>query len=453
MQLFIGDIEFHLVYLRNFEKRPRFTQDRTTYLWTDVRVEAVVIYNPKATSYQANVATGDPELAEVNPIITSAALRHYLAQPRRQILIRHPNGSTLLQAPLDGFTVDCDNGPRVTVQRIDQPTGERTFEVHLTIECAINECRDPKYLLAHRWKRHLDVDHDYLTTIATEGECVFNLPLLVKNGIHADQFRVWLMHPIPDNFAREKIDVWQETDGYTYRYRTIDRERMFNLGSGCQAVRVEAYKTVWVHKPSLRDFVLNAPRNLFGSLNPFSGSGGGSSPAVGVQIGSNIASGVLSLIPRPTIHVLARAWGNRKASRDDLRRICFGIVSFQTGLAALTAFMLAEDFSIMEDSAGRFVQVDKTVTLSPEAYYAEARMRGAGALDLRSLETVDVFFRNQMDLSGELKFNATGNPSPEGGAIGSTLINIIRQTLAEPCKVPSAPNPDKTFNGNQKQLS
>ena len=83
---------------------------RKTYLFTRVKIEFQCILNPARNSYFMD-ATGAVFAGGANegPAIAKA-IRHYLAQPRRQLIITHGN-TEVLRSPLNGVPCDCTSGP------------------------------------------------------------------------------------------------------------------------------------------------------------------------------------------------------------------------------------------------------------------------------------------------------------------------------------------------------
>lgn len=448
MRVTYGDVELQMVHMRNVTKRPRFSEDGSTYLWTDYTIDMVCIYNPRCTSY--GLAAGVPVPGPgADAFETDIALKSYLLQPRRRLRILTAAGDVWIEAPKVGFDVDNNNGPRCTFCSIQEPTGVlKTFEVHLIFECSVNSCPSDKILLSHRWKRYADVDQDFTTIIATEGEAVFNLPVLVKNGWRPDDFRIALFHAIPDYCKREKIDIQPGSDGITYRYRIVDREQMVSLGQTFPGTRVEVYKTGFYAKGS----VIRAGAHMFNPAGPaqaFFDNGGGAQPRpfwervgrAAIQGGRQIFEGVAAAMPSYSIMVLVRAWGSRGVTRKRIRLKAYEILSYQMSISIPPALglinvqdQLAREFTQVEDLAGRFVEVQKTISWGVD------NLGGPGFIEQGGIPAnIEFAFNNDERLIPGIPVNEKKNPEPTLQAYGPLLQPLVAQALSSACSLPPEP--------------
>ncbi len=468
MRILFDHVEFHALFAKQIERTAIYSDDKSTYLWTDWRIEIDCIYNPGATSFTTDVA-GTPVITPPNNSgvlapFTDVALRHFLAQPRRRLLITDDPAVILLDTGtyVDGAGVtrakpDCTNGPRCTVQSIERLHGSRTYQCRLVFECSINECESARLLLAHRWAQSIDINQDHFQVVHTQGQCVFNQSALIVNDNFPDQLRSTLMHPIPANFRRCAIKVEPGSDGYTYNYYTMDVEQPFNLGTNFPAVRIEAMQEGQYNRGgTFRASVMAGVAGLraWSQGGTFSGLAPGAANAA-----LHFWKGTL---PKYTVKVTVRAWGNRNSTRDNLRDRALAIMAYRMSLVNSGDLTPSQEFYIQEDLVGRYVEVSKTIAWSINT-----------KLELNWKTITNIAFPNSgpgvignygepLAVVGPLKGNekilaALGpntestNPSPHQGAFGAPsqgrLIAAISQALSEPCAAP--PSPRVTyFNSN-----
>ena len=452
MHLSYGDVEMKMLFVRNIARQPEFSTDGVDYLWTHWVIDCVCVYNPTQMAYDpgpAAVPAGARRLA----IDTDAALWNYLSQPRRRLLITTEGGNIYLRSPKAGYTVDHNNGPKITMQSVEEIHGEKTFVVHLQIETWLHDCDEEHILLSHRWRRFSDTDHDFLTTITTEGECVFNAAELTRLGQHADQFRMHLFHPVPNHFQRERVQVFPASEGHRYMYRTIDRERSGDLGANSPAIRVEFYKTGGFTKKGMgvaaREFATSLPE-LIGSFFGFQGqmAQGQAAGRTGVNLFNQAHD---TFMPMMYASVDIRAWGKPRTSRRDLRNVAYSIMA--THLAPFPLGAATQEFIVTEDQINNCVHVSKTVrwSLADDAPFLT---RFLDITDERGVpDPIEHRFQftDGQGLSPDLGGN--DNPQPQYGAFGKTLIEMMTAALSEPCALPDTPPTTKGQVFNPKTIT
>lgn len=322
-----------------FDSASEYSEDETSFLWRRVEMEFIFHVNPQATSYQTNLnpalnPTAPTEVAGEFPARTLKAILWALGQARQTLVVSSDAGRTLLVSPLPGFNVDARNGPTPRVVSVVQVGGERMWAVRWRCTTWINEGQTGEFvqggdatglkpLLSHRWTQGVDVDMDHFAVRVTEGTAVFRRDVLDLRSIQPDDLRRDLFQPIPAKFRRT-VNVVQQPDGQTIRYRIEDREVAYDLGPNSSATRVEAYETGhWDTKGGAvigLNVAWSTGTDIWALL-----FGRGNANADPARNFGNLVQIVRNQLPQfyRTVHV--RAWGNRLTPRRRLLEVCLSV--------------------------------------------------------------------------------------------------------------------------------
>jgi hypothetical protein len=365
-----------------------------SYLWTRWRIHVRCLFNPSATSYIARNQNNPFAIDGSAPSYTDQTIRHQLMLPRQKLIytmagpgavkggppalnidgLGGAGGSlVILECPPakdpdnpnysgnpgnDRYACDPEGGPTPIACNVRRIDGLRTWHVDYIIECVQNECfnfySSPAVLLSHRWRMTHDVDRMGFTTRRVQGDCVFRQDALLAAGRNPDSYRNVLLHPIPNNMVRENVVVVADEDPARLRYAFTDRETSHNI-LNANIARLEAYAVV---RRGDQAFLAGLP-GLGGLL-------GDPSP-IGVLIAllKGLAGAAIDTLPKIGVTVVVRAWGNRKASRLQLRNVAARVL--QLKLPKLSNTFLGINFGpysthteTQYDLLGRFVEVRQT---------------------------------------------------------------------------------------------
>ena len=146
------------------------------------------------------------------------------------------------------YRCDAKNGPVPVNVQVKQVVGTRTFLVYFEVLTWLAwqaaDASEPS-VLSHRWEMSHDIDENHFTTRTVEGSAVFRGDLLYDQPGQPqrvpDDFRLRLLHPIPNSFRRTGIQVIAAGDGLSVRYRFQDVEQDANLGLTNPITRFEGY--------------------------------------------------------------------------------------------------------------------------------------------------------------------------------------------------------------------
>jgi hypothetical protein len=322
--------------------------DGPTYLYTRVRLHVMGVYNPKKVSYQLQGIAGNIFQPVAQPgqmgAVTDEALRHILSQPR-QLLIYSINGNEVIGVPdvnpadpAGGrFACDAANGPFPTVHRVE-PTGEKTFLVEFSFECAINEAylyvSTPSVILSHRWKMSHTLNVDALCTRIIAGHAVFRSDRLAAINAKPDDFRAFLFHPIPTGFKRLPVEISVDEDNLAVDYRITDQQKMLCITQSGVS-RIEGHytqaQTSQGLEQSVWQFGSSLTRVADAAINTV-GKGGVSKMKVGEASGlfgtiSGEFGNTLRALPRRIHELSFTVWGIKGVSWNSLRGIAQALIS------------------------------------------------------------------------------------------------------------------------------
>lgn len=438
-------IDLEVVEFQDYHREPIW--DGPTYLYSRHRFQCLAIYNPAATSYHLPTALAQPTAANgFRGPLTDTAIRHHLMQARRELTYRVGN-VTVLDSPgfnIDGnrFPVDAYNGPTPLAVDVVRVHGTKTFAVSFAVETFVNECylfRDnPPALVSHRWRRTEDIDQDYFTTITTSGRAMFRTDLLFAIGAVPDDFRVYLLHPVPDGFKRVQVHANATEDGAVLEYVCIDR--MLPMKHSITGVsRIEATHAVQTTAANFDKTI----KELI--MSPFTGgSFEGMLRAAGSAIVCNL--------PMTNVIVDAKVWGQPHSSRKDLESTAIGIILNRIGksLNPITEYTAGKEISLMHDVAGKFVHCHCSLLTS----VSTASFEGVG--NKHNIPAVNIYFPDGSEATdfhdGTLLLTDTDiaglEPPNHNGSRGAYLKAIAAQALKTPCVAHSQP----ALEANAKEI-
>ncbi len=420
-----------IIHAREIGRQAVLTEDRSTFLYWEWVLDVDCVYNPGATAYSiggggnvtitqtVNGRNVNLPVAPTNatntlgqaptptpgvfPVYTDAALRHYLAMPRGQLVYGFesptPNQPpiVLLRTPWGGYNSDASNGP--TVERCDvlQCWGSRTFLVSVRIVARVNEAAQTvtvggvansgfPVLLSNRYRQFVDQDTDYFATVTTEGKATFRVDELQQRGVLPDQFLSYLAPPLQAGFRRESVQRQALEDGAVYLYRVVDRELPMNVpaavGQQQGVTRVEALESRNMVEPNIWGGAGGFSSLLGGAHAIASGTGllarGGNAPTMtraGAYVTAAIAVGSFftSTFPVLTEEVLVRVWGNSNRVRRRLQNYAMAIALTRIGPPRAGHNTVA---GITHEITGKFVELKMSHTAKAAALFGNLLAAG-----------------------------------------------------------------------------
>lgn len=236
-----GGVKFNATRLRALEYQAVYNGPDYLFSQVDLHLHGYVNISDPA---------GPAQRFAGSPALHFQYIEEELRRPRLPLLLALPKGGDedfvapegdkflLLVKAHEGkgndkdLSLDCNNGPIPLYARVTQVIGTATVLVDFGVRTWINfagtpeigKIKDPPVLLSNRWVTTHLTDQDWFTTISTRGRAVFRADALTKMKARPDDFRPWLLVPIPPNFHRQGVMVQQSMDQTTIEYVTEDRE-------------------------------------------------------------------------------------------------------------------------------------------------------------------------------------------------------------------------------------
>lgn len=470
--LFYNGISLRIVKTDSYERTPVY--DGFSYLYTRHRLRVQAVYNPQATSAtlaegNALEAGGGPALRAGgpgaapnvggpgpagrvpvqepghNPALTDVALRHYLSQPRKELLYtaagEDPLGGAavlrdggrgeqlvVLRSPLprtDGaaFTYDCDatGGPFPTVHGVSQVSGSRTFRVWFSVETCLNESSlyvtTPPLLVSQQWSVRDVLDEDYYCTRIIRGTAVLRRDLLEQQSLKADDFRAVVPnHPVATNSRRTHVDWWVKDDGCTLEYELHDKEQA-SLPTYYSVSRIEAFAEVGRDGgASAADLGPAVFKAVAGGLKGDSGALSGGAAVLG------------SVLPTVSVMLTVRVWGRRGALLGDLYQAANRIISAKFPRAnnegEFNGYWSWRD-RLLIDVTGSFVQWQSTYICNPARVVYEDKVYGSAVIQ----KFPELFDPEGTSAGAWTRQNRAGKGPPDTFARGTQLDAAVTQRL------------------------
>lgn len=455
-------------------KRQAVVDASSNYLYTTGILRYRGHLNRSCVSYILNAQNpGRPDpLQGQDGVSTDLAIRHWMMQPRRVLSYKiNSKEGVLCPLPLvfgdpdpadstQFFACDCANGPVPIDCDVVAVPGSKTFWIDWSVRVAINECRTGRYssmnnqptvLLSHTWEMISSTDQDHFSTRRIEGAATFRRDILEKfqsapgaNPITVvpDDFRQYFVHPVPSNMQRVGINVNVLPDGCTVRYTVTDRETVVNIiaSQWPNITRIEAVRKIGATKVGLEETIISG-LNQIPKLVVGGEAIAGNEGILGTQVVSGALSGIFTAVARaiPLVRdgLVIRIWGNRLATRSDLRNcavfILRAVFNNREQLQA-NALLGGVDIQFSEDLMGEFCELQAGIVLGPIQSTIRLGIGNAfGLMDVTQLRMP----------SDSIPGVTTGDPNVaapalpnDGGTRGTFLGRLVAQLLLTSCARP-----------------
>lgn len=376
-------------------RQPVFTENNT-YLYTHFSLDVSAIINPEAGAYGLDEDDKVVPLPGSSATLTDTTIRHYLLQPRRQLVFMMVDGDILLLSPQKKpgngsgyYSTDCNNGPlpkNFTITRID---GDHLFRVNFSIETWINECEygnsaAVKALLANVFSQQHSVDDSFMTQITTTGQAFFRSDVLENANEVADSYRDQCLPPTPRGFKRTSYNVAVTASRNVLTYNCVDQQMFYDIGDtnpllgGSGISRIEAvYNT--------------------GTIANEGGVAGGRSFA----------------------EMSVKIWGVKEASLWHLTQKAFEVAGAKLPLDKMPFGGVLSNISLTQNMTAKDVALRIQVTLPPPA---------VGKLGVLNTDVLRIDTLFDTDVLGK-------NPAPynDNGSRGSYNKEILTSKLKAAC--------------------
>jgi len=180
--------------------------------------------------------------------VTWPLIYQRLLQPRGQLFVYENTGAAneiIIHSPGFNYHCDANGGPIPHHLQITHVQGDGvTFFVNWACTTYLRRLRradinDP--LLSNRWVMTHHIRDGSYTDIEVEGHAHFDLGIIHKNALDADNYRPLLLLPIPQGYERRDMEITESEDGRTIHYHFIDHQVdiMFPAGPYVAAVEID----------------------------------------------------------------------------------------------------------------------------------------------------------------------------------------------------------------------
>ncbi len=266
--------------------------------------------------------------------VTDVAIRHAIERPRQRLVLVVGGVPVLVSPNMDSTTaasiMDVKGGPFLTANDIVHVTGGKSFFVDLSIETFINEFGifgvSPNLLLSHRWSVNEDIDQDYYSTRTIRGVANFRRDRLNFLGAAADEFRAYLVHPLPGNgWKRIAANFEPAQDDTSLKYVLVDKQLAMSIVPP-GVTRIEATQTVDIDSGDQFSAAFLFARGLLAV------------PALAFDFAArSFAESLNKLIPKAKLTIDVRIWGRSDQFRKGLENVAMNLIVIRLASAQVNA--------------------------------------------------------------------------------------------------------------------
>jgi hypothetical protein len=219
-------------------------------------------------------------------------LRETLSAPRQTLFYVMGNTITL-EAPQRNannvrYPCDVKGGPFPEVLSVTGNVADKTAFVRFRIKTYVSNCEH--YLLSNRWRLTDHVDANGFASLTIQGRASFRRDFLAAQGLHADDWRKWLIYPCEPRMRRVDVQVVVSADGCECDYYVLDREVNYGTGATSLISRVDCHVT------SGNDYPIKTVQQAAAAGVQAAGQIGGIISAATARDATGAAAGLLGLI-------------------------------------------------------------------------------------------------------------------------------------------------------------
>jgi hypothetical protein len=448
MHLKYGPVDLAIEHTSEVSIRAVYSADGMDYLYDEVTVGMLCVWNPAATATNSTPPFTTPDRLGV----TLNNLKHTLMLPRQQLrlnlgAVNSTGGDRAFTAPLDGpngMPLPCDpgGGPFPEECRILEVIGDKTAVVLYRIRFHTLDCTG-NFVLSNRWRLTSDTDGEsYLSTRVIEGRAVLRLDFALGQNptVLIDQFRAAFVLSPPPGFIRKRVHVTATEDGRELLYQVIDRQQRLNLGIKSAAVKVSGYATMGVETAVKKAGFLFRGAAELASRAAHSEAG---RAVIGFGLAA-LAGAWADMIPECKANAIVRVTGKPKVDYTDLVKLAVQIALDRFGRAQLDRQLFVASAYLtqaLDNEEAPFVELRmEFLRAGADVYQAiiDPVANAGGFMNLKAeIEGKDTTLAsNSLRLSGEW-----GNPPlPASNQTRGTWIGyLVSQALSTACTVPAAP--------------
>lgn len=241
-------VTLNLIETKGIERQVIY--DGPVYLYTRWRFDVVGQVHRKLNPVFANQfvnQAGNPVVPDRfgnvtdSPAAKDFSIGSVLRSPRGYLGYANEDGTIILVSPdtAKGHILDAKGGPYPLAFNVLNFKGSEGMYVRWAVETYVHECEDPPLILSHRWRQYVTVDDQHLTRRITNGWATFHMGKMWAEGSVPDQYRYEFLHPIPDGFKRDLIQVTPTEDGDGLEYVVIDQELTHSFSRICTNIDVK----------------------------------------------------------------------------------------------------------------------------------------------------------------------------------------------------------------------
>lgn len=431
--------------------------ERGNYVLTQFDIRWRGYYNPATVSYR-RVGQALLNFFGEFPPTTENAVRHFLSQPRGQ-LIWTVNSIDQLRSPIDGATIDSQNGPIPVVHQINKVEGNKTYEVVWGVTTWLSECdkwtSSPPTMLSNTWEQSETITGDegrYYCVRVTNGRAKFDTSRIPAAYV-PDDYRRWVLPALLNGFRRDRIDVTATADGSAIQYQVVDVEQRVGMRAR-DVSKIDVIQSAGVTLPSITN-TINTTVNAVGTSYSAGMVAAKTAEKAGLSNraveGIGRAGAILAFaqafaatIPVESYEITVKVWGTKNASMAYLQGIGDKIISFRL-LDRFTRTGFTSGLKIIQDPVAGMVQYNFS--------FVSGFFAGVGAsnnsvynfmFDIPDHIHPDVAVKHDANMpvaSGAVNASDEGSnvPPMNNNTRGYFLGRLMSQALAGDCEKPAAP--------------
>jgi hypothetical protein len=368
------------------------------------------------------------------------------------------------------YTDDVQSGPEPISFNAVQVIGAKTVIVSFSIRWYTISAGDQGAppLTSNRWVMSHQYDETFKLTIVTRGIATFRRDALLLYGTSADDYRKWLMIPIPKGYHRILGPIEMAQDGLSISY-TVTDTRVPSEAVSKDLVHLAMTTVVNTSSAGLAD----TARDLIAGASAAAAAkatllalGGGGGDAFGVQSAAKTAGalalqgiaatgallvGVYDRLPRTTIEVTIVGFGTPSAAADIIYSACLEVMKAKFIPQAVTSpfittTMAGSSLTAIIDHDKRTCTLVWKYVLPPSPTHGVAEITGGAASEF-SVEVVNFLVNEELsDKNGErvygdsISLNITKGPgqdAPEDkadwfGYIGTDITEVLVAQALQP---------------------
>lgn len=423
------------------------------YLYTQKEVYGIGYLNANTVNFSESLSQGQG----TGPYDFDHQYVNIIENPRQRLRIGvgiDDSGDTNViesvspaETPTAGDALDVQNGPEPIYFDIVSPWGQKTCQVEFGFKWSVvtdSDASGPQ-VISNRWDSHQEYGYDQRLVITTSGRAVFRSDALLDANKVADDYRGWLVTPVPDGFRRT-LKLGLSQDGLVLTWVATDTQQTLDAVSQ-SVVEMNVKAQVVVARANRADFLYKQASSVLERTDKFTAAYISNplpyyaeaklAAANASFAGANALLDTYTLLPRTNFVITCEIKGTPDCKISDLVNLALDVLAEKAAQLNTTGAGVRSQMEV--DFNQRILVATRSYDEAPTSSIFNQSALNMNAQDLGNTQVQSVFCNEA--ISSVYETGISKGPGQGGDLFGfsgpSPVLNMVAAAFQMPLTSPS----------------